>query len=280
MHKNWYRGKWRVSKEVAPIVVEMLNSLTKRGLEIKSEGEIYEFFSYHPVEHWEGEKNIIEHQIILFAALFPDAVINCEWEKIPDKNWQKTWYRYFKPQRITSRLVILPPWEKYQAKPNEITIRIKPGMAFGTGTHETTQLCLKKMLALYPKEKPQSLLDVGTGTGILAILGAKMGIKDIMAIDTDPVAIEAAKENVKLNNIRNIQILLRSLEKIEKSFDWVVANLETSLILSRANCLKSCTKKTLILSGILKGEVEVIKSVLDLPCREINSLKEWVCMLF
>jgi hypothetical protein len=98
MVKYWYRGKWRVSKEVVPIIMEMLNVLTKRGLEIRAESEICEFFSYHPARMWEKEKRVIEEKIILISALFSDVSIDCEWERFAEENWQSNWRQYFRLQ--------------------------------------------------------------------------------------------------------------------------------------------------------------------------------------
>jgi len=280
MGKKWYRGKWRVRREIAPLVMDVLNQLTHRGLEVKHEGEYWELWSYHPEDTWLQEQKEIETRIAILSTLFSDAFIECEWESFLEENWQNKWRKYFKPQRISSCLVVLPPWERYQARVGEIVIWIEPGMAFGTGTHETTQLCLKTMLELFPKELPQSMLDVGTGTGILAILGAKLGIKEIVAIDTDPLAIEAAQENIRLNQITNIKLHKGSISDIQERYDWVVANLETKIILPLIKDLKSCARKTLILSGILAEEAMLVQETMGVPCRYTRHQGEWVCLVF
>lgn len=280
MAKQWYRGKWRVSKEIASLVMDVLNQLTQRGLEIKHEGEYWEFWSYHPADTWFQEQKEIETRIALLSTLFSDASIECEWESFLEENWQNNWREYFKPQRISPQLIVLPAWEQYHPQVGEIAIWIEPGMAFGTGTHETTQLCLKTMLEFFPKELPQSLLDVGTGTGILAILGAKLGIREIMAVDTDPLAVEAARENIRLNQIRDIKLKEGSISEVQENYDWVVANLETKIILPIIKDLKNCARKTLILSGILAEEATLIQEAMDSPCRYTRYQGEWVCLVF
>jgi len=273
----WYRGKWHVSKEIASIFIEFLYKITQRGIEIiNEEDEFLEFFSYHPLEKWEEEKKSIETHAILLQALFADIIIDCEWELIEEKKWKT----HFKSCRINPNLIVLPASWPYTPKMDEIAIWIKPGMAFGTGMHETTQLCLKAMYKLYAKEHPKTLLDVGTGTGILAILGEKLGIKEILALDIDPLAIAAAKENFKLNKIKNIKLIHGNIKKINQSFDWVVANLETKIIISLAQELKKLYQKSLILSGILKNEIEQVKKAICLPYREVMIQGEWVCLIF
>jgi len=278
--KKWYKGKWQVSKEVAPLFIQYLNKIIQRGLEIVKEGEIWELLSYHPLKQWEEEKKSIESYAIVLQALFPDATIDCEWELISEKSWKICWQTYFKPQRITDDLIIIPKGWTYKPKIGEIAITIKPGMAFGTGMHETTKLCLKAMSVFYEKESPKSLLDVGTGTGILAIFGEKLGIEHILAIDIDPLAIEEAKENLSLNHVKKIKLLHSSLEGINGLFDWVVANLEVKTILPLKNKLKNIYRKSLILSGVLKSEVDDIKRTIGLPCRRIMNEGEWTCLIF
>ena len=278
--KKWYRGKWRVNAEVASLVIEAVHAVTKRGIEIREEGKDYEFFSYHPAAFWAEEKAALEAQVALILSLFPEAKVDCQWEEFFEENWQENWRKYFRPRRISSKLIVLPAWEKYKPEKGEIALFIEPATAFGTGTHETTRLCLKAMEIFFPLEHPQSLLDVGTGTGILAIYGAKLGIKEIVAVDIDPLAIEAAQKNCQLNKVKNIKLIKGSITKGIGSFDWVVANLETKIILPIAELLTSCACKTLILSGILTKEIEEVKAKIRRCCREVFSEGEWACLVF
>ncbi len=279
--KKWYRGRWKVSANVASLVIEAVHIISKRGIEIKKEEEREcEFSSYHPAASWAKEKVALETQVALILSLFPGAKVECQWEEFLEENWQENWRKYFRPIRISPKLIVLPAWEKYEPKKGEIALFIEPATAFGTGTHETTRLCLKAMERFFPLEHPQSLLDVGTGTGILAIYGAKLGIKKIVAVDTDPLAIEAAQKNCQLNKVKNIKLIEGSVTKNIGSFDWVVANLETRIILPIAEILTSCACKTLILSGILTKEIEEIKSKIKRSCREVFTEGEWACLVF
>ena len=113
-----------------------------------------------------------------------------------EEDWGENWKKYFRPLRVGSRFVVFPPWEKVRLKHGQIPVEIFPGMAFGTGTHATTQLCIR-MLENRMKRKGLSVLDVGTGSGILAIVAAKLGVREVWAIDNDEAAIEGARERRK-----------------------------------------------------------------------------------
>ena len=115
---------------------------------------------------------------------------------LPEQDWGENWKRFFKPVQVTSRFVVKPPWSKARLKRGQIPININPGMAFGTGTHATTKLCIRALEERL-KRKGLSVLDVGTGSGILSIVAAKLGAKEVWGIDIDGVAVEIARENVK-----------------------------------------------------------------------------------
>ena len=112
---------------------------------------------------------------------------------IPEQDWGENWKQFFKPVRIGSTLVVFPPWEKARLKKGQIPVEITPGMAFGTGTHGTTQLCIEALEKRVRRRKGTSVLDVGTGSGILAIVAAKLGAQEVWGIDTDPVAVEVGQ---------------------------------------------------------------------------------------
>jgi ribosomal protein L11 methyltransferase len=118
---------------------------------------------------------------------------------IQEEEWADAWKQYFKPTHISERLVIKPTWETYEAKPHETIIELDPGMAFGTGTHATTALCMRTLERVV---KPgDHVIDVGTGSGILAVTAIRLGAEHVLALDLDPVAVSSAKENVKLNHV-------------------------------------------------------------------------------
>jgi len=181
---------------------------------------------------------------------------------IQEEKWAEAWKENFKPIEVTPRLVIKPPWENWPKQQGQIVIEIDPGMAFGTGTHPSTQMCLQFMEEVVPSfPKIPSVLDVGTGSGILAIAARKMGVKKIMAIDIDPVAIDCARANVRANRAsQGISFRSRSPEDLKASFDLVVANLLPQELLSVAPALARLVARSgkLIVSGFLvKQEKEM-----------------------
>jgi ribosomal protein L11 methyltransferase len=180
---------------------------------------------------------------------------------IPEQDWSENWKRFFKPVQVTSRLVVKPPWSKIRLKRNQIPINIHPGMAFGTGTHATTKLCLKA-IEMGLRRKGLSVLDVGTGSGILSIAAAQLGASEVWGLDIDGAAIENARENVKQNSVSDIvKIRKGRIGVIHKKFDVVVANIDfKNLKRMRWPLLHHLQSQGfLILSGILEGERERVR---------------------
>jgi ribosomal protein L11 methyltransferase len=205
---------------------------------------------------------------------------------IPEQDWGENWRRFFKPVRIGSRLVVFPPWKTPRLKKGQIPLEITPGMAFGTGTHGTTQLCIealeKRLIG-----RAASVLDVGTGSGILAIVAAKLGAREVWGIDTDPVAVEVARENLERNGVKGVvRIRKGDVGRIQKKFDFVVANIDFQglkrLKLPLLRHLKS--KGYLILSGILKEEEDRVRQnyleTRALRFVDRNRRREWSCLIF
>lgn len=206
------------------------------------------------------KKELHSFRKTLRDAGLPNA-LSYEYQFISDIDWNESWKKNFKPLDIGEKLTILPPWE--ETKPNRINIIIDPGMAFGTGHHETTKRCLI-LIEKLSKEKPfkESFLDIGTGTGILAILASKLGFKYVLGLDIDPLAIDAAKRNIELNGLKNIEIECSKLENIKGNFDFIVANLFADTLISLAPDIASLLniEGILILSGIIEGrENDIIK---------------------
>ena len=205
--------------------------------------------------------------------------------KMENQDWQRNWRRFFHPVRVTDRLLILPVWEKPAPRvENEHIIRIDPGPAFGTGQHSTTKMCLQAMESFEAHES-QSLLDVGTGSGILAIYGAKLGFGKIEAIDVDPEAVRWAARNIGLNGATSaITLSSKGIEEIEGRFSMVCANLILGELLHLMPVLARLTEPhgRLVISGLLRDQVERINA---LPSAELHPMdilydEEWACMIF
>lgn len=179
-----------------------------------------------------------------------------------DTAWKDKWKEYFKPAKIAENIVVKPTWESYEKQPYEKVIEIDPGMAFGTGTHETTSLCVK-MLEKYQKEGDK-VLDVGCGSGILSIAAALLGAGDVLGVDIDPVAVEVAAENIALNGVSDAaKAQYGDLTKgIDYKADIVVANLMADLVmmLSEDAAKHMQPGGLFISSGILvEKEVQVVE---------------------
>lgn len=151
------------------------------------------------------------------------------YKEMHEEDWANNWKQYYKPVKITDKIVIKPIWEQYEESEKDLVIELDPGMAFGTGTHETTRMCIQALDKYV--EPDTTVFDVGCGSGILAIAGAKLGAKHVVGVDLDPVAVDSAKENVGFNNLDNIEILEGNLlDVVEGKADIVVANIIAEII--------------------------------------------------
>lgn len=199
--------------------------------------------------------------------------------EVAARDWLEEWKQSWQPVEI-GRFIIAPPWSNVSATDRHV-IRIEPGMAFGTGTHETTRLCLDAIQKHY---SGGSFLDVGTGTGILAIAAAKLSSQaHIEACDTDETAIAIARENAELNSVaEQINFRVGSIDDSTASADLVVANLTADVIRSIMPALVGVTCGKLILSGILETQVELVQASLHqngIDDFEIAQDGEWVALI-
>ena len=210
------------------------------------------------------ERNFLEYTTFLEArlpALGIDAKI--EVEGINEEDWAENWKQYYKPVPL-GKITVVPAWEKYEAKDGEVIVRMDPGMAFGTGTHETTRLVIRLM-----QDEPlenMRLLDVGTGSGILSICASKLGAKWCNAYDIDPVAVKVAKDNALSDGCTNITVgvsdLLKGVDVSEGKYDICVANIVADIIIRMMPDVDKYLKEgaPLILSGIIGERAEEVKN--------------------
>jgi ribosomal protein L11 methyltransferase len=211
------------------------------------------------------------------------GVAKVESEKMFEEDWANNWKKYYKPTKVGEKIVVKPIWEEYDAQGEALVVELDPGMAFGTGTHETTRMCIQS-LEKYVKED-STVFDVGCGSGILAIAAAKLGSKMAVGVDLDPVAVESAKENVGYNNLENIQILYGNLvEVIDGKADIVVANIIAEIICILTEDVKRVLKDNgyFITSGIIHDRVDMVTKKLEetgFEVIEINKDGEWNCIV-
>jgi len=182
---------------------------------------------------------------------------------LPPQDWAESWKRFFRIERIGSRLVVRPPWEPYQAKPGECVIELDPGMSFGTGRHETTQSCLALLDRLAYEDSTRSALDMGCGSGILAIAAHKLGFAPVAGFDMDPDAVANARENAERNHVENIQWQTCDLAANTVKADVVMANILAPVLIQYAACIASSVnpgpRGALIVSGILKPQYDAVR---------------------
>ena len=206
-----------------------------------------------------------------------------ESEKMYEEDWANNWKKYYKPTKVGERIVVKPIWEEYEAKEDELVLELDPGMAFGTGTHETTRMCIQALDKYVKAER--TVFDVGCGSGILAIAAAKLGAKRAVGVDLDPVAVESARENVGFNNLNNIEILYGNLvEVIDGKADIVVANIIAEVICILTEDVKRVLKEDgyFITSGIIHDRVDMVTKKLEetgFEVVEINKDGEWNCIV-
>ena len=204
-----------------------------------------------------AEKSVPECLAFLKERFAGTALENAKIETVGvnEEDWANSWKAYYKPIKIGERLVIVPAWEKYTPAEGELIVRMDPGMAFGTGTHETTRLVIQ-LLEKYTKEGCR-MLDVGTGSGILAICASKLGAGVCRAYDIDPMAVRVANENIKDSGLSNITCevsdLLRQVDRTQK-YDLICANIVADIIIRMTPDVGELMHENTVLlaSGIIK----------------------------
>lgn len=179
------------------------------------------------------------------------------WRAVADEDWSETWKEFFHTEKIGERTVIKPTWEDYEAKAEEIVVELDPGAAFGTGQHTTTALCIRALETLV---KPgMTVFDVGTGSGVLSIVAAKLGAGRIEAVDFDPVAVRIAAENVRQNGVANVVRTGQSdlLKSVEGKADLIIANIIADIIVRLFGEVKEslAAGALMLLSGIIEDRL-------------------------
>lgn len=204
--------------------------------------------------------------------------------EVQEEDWATAWKTYFKPMRIGDRLVVKPSWENVEIAPHEVVVEIDPGMAFGTGTHPTTVMCL----VLLEKQNLAGCraLDLGCGSGILSLAAAKLGASTVIAADVDPIAVTVARENVRHNQLeRVVEVLESSLfSRVQGRFDVIVANLTAKIIMDALPDVPRhlAAGGVLVASGIIKEKLCAVESAMvaaGLAVMEVISEGEWVALV-
>lgn len=204
---------------------------------------------------------------------------------VDEQDWANNWKKYYKPTKVSDSLVIKPTWEDYKKEQGEIIIELDPGMAFGTGTHETTKMCLRNIEKYLKKD--DIVFDIGCGSGILAIGAAKLNAKEVIAVDLDEKAYRASLENAKLNNVEEkIEVLHGNLTDVigDKKADIIVANIIADIIALLSKDIANFMKEDslFISSGIILDKIDFVKEALlenDFEILKVDQLGEWACIV-
>ena len=243
--------------------------------------------AYLPVTSFLGEtveevklaiNNLINYDINLGQNVVTISEVN-------EEEWATAWKKYYHPVKISERFTIVPTWETYEpVSTDELIIELDPGMAFGTGTHPTTVMCLQ---ALEKTVKPGDYVtDVGTGSGVLAIGAALLGAKHVHALDLDEVAVRSAKINIKLNKVQHTADVVHGnlLDTVKEQSDVVVANILAEIIMSFTNDAFQVVKEggMYITSGIIGAKKDDVKQSLEsagFVIEEVMMMEDWVTIL-
>ena len=242
---------------------------------------------FEPDATFQERLQALRSQLDMNRRLAPEVdlgTLQIDTVNVKDEDWSEVWKQFYKPFRAGQSLVVKPTWEPYDAKPGDRVIEIDPGMAFGSGTHETTGMCLELLEeAVHGGER---VIDVGTGSGILAIGAALLGAKDVLAIDIDPTAVKVARENVAHNHLEQTVTTLEGnlLEKVDAQCEVCVANIIADVICMFAAPLNEhiVPGGLFICSGIIKEREQDVTDALlaaHYTILEIRRKGEWVAMI-
>ena len=281
--QNWYALDVEVESAASEAIEFGFNELDASGTEINNLGlkpgetmHVIGYFNEPP-----ADESVQFHltEALRIYGFTADAIRSQDWRKIGNVDWLFEWKKHWKPT-VTEKFIIAPTWENV-ADTDKIVIRIEPSMAFGTGTHNTTQLCLKAIEDNF--EPNMNFFDVGTGTGILAIGAAKFHPQNskmrIAGCDTDENSIKIAHENAELNETPNIEFYVGSISEETPNYDFICANLTIDVIVPLLELLLKKSSKFLVMSGILKEQEDVIVAELKkygIENPKIETSGEWI----
>lgn len=278
MNKNYFELRLKINPEMEDLIAEIffdnfdcegvvLAEETYKDLEMISttEGTLKIFLKDDDSTTFEDMKYDIENVLDLYREEFQSRGLtddelgswDFELEEKKTEDWSQKWKEKWDVTHVTDKIAVVPDWIDYKPKENEVIIKLEPGCAFGTGTHQTTQLCMKALEKYM--NKGDKVADIGMGSGILSILAKKLGATSVYGCDTDDTVIEVAKENAKKNNVE-ATFELGSADKINDKFDFVCANILHFVLAEIMGNLKNLMKTgaMMSLSGILDEKKQMV----------------------
>lgn len=307
---KWIEVVVKTSQENEDIVSDVLYQAGAQGLAIEDPNDILELSQNQ--EEWDFfDINISEEDLgnIIIKAYYSESsdiksIIDFIREKIEnnsqkgegksygkivlnkvdEKDWSESWKKYYKPKRIGKRIIIKPSWEDFKCNANDLIVELDPGMAFGTGTHETTIMCTE---AIESYMKPgDKVYDVGCGSGILSIVAAKLGASKVLGIDMDPNSVRISKENIIRNGVDDTVDILEGnlLDLISEKANVIVSNIIAEIIVGMSLDIKEklTDNGIFIASGIILDKIDLVKNALlshDFKIIETKIMNEWACIV-
>ena len=277
-------------EEIGIKQIEVIDYFSDNSLDyninFKKQSEIWSIIGYIVNNRFSKLKlNIISDKLKEFSLDDEEFMYEIYTSECSDDDWKDEWKKYFHTVNITDNIIIKPSWDDYEASEGETVIEIDPGMAFGTGTHETTALCVEFLEKYVPGKK--KLLDIGCGSGILMLIGKRLGAEKVVGIDIDSNVKDVVIENFEKNNIKdNYEIIIGDLvEDINEKYDLVVSNILVDVLTELLENIEKTLEKgaTVIFSGIIKDkEEEFLRKTKEHNLVEIdrNEKNNWVSLVF
>ena len=277
-------------EEIGIKQIEVIDYFSDNSLDyninFKKKSEIWSIIGYIVNNRFSKLKlNIISDKLKEFFLDDEEFMYEIYTSECSDDDWKDEWKKYFHTVNITDNIIIKPSWDDYEASEGETVIEIDPGMAFGTGTHETTALCVEFLEKYVPGKK--KLLDIGCGSGILMLIGKRLGAEKVVGIDIDSNVKDVVIENFEKNNIKdNYEIIIGDLvEDINEKYDLVVSNILVDVLTELLENIEKTLEKgaTIIFSGIIKDkEEEFLRKTKEHNLVEIdrNEKNNWVSLVF
>ena len=250
--------------------------------------EVTRLTAYFP---WEADLHSVKQEFLDFLPVLaesfgPEAGSFVSAAEITDFGWAEKWKENFKPKRLGRRITVKPSWEPYAPSPGEVVLTIDPGQAFGTGTHETTRMCLQFLEEAFDAAPlPRRVLDFGTGTGILGIAAARLGASCAVGIDVDPKAVEVAGENARINGVEDrFYAATTPLSCMEGRYDLVLANVLAEILIDLKQEITARMERGgwLVLSGILAEKSDWVEKEYETAGCRLAGKKEdgqWAALL-
>jgi len=307
MTDKWLEIMLEVPVAAADLLCHELNELGSVGVVVEER----ELDTFIPPDPDETDREVFavkayfedcsRHEILLqdlnaclvrLALIHPElAEAQIKVGEMGQQDWAEDWKQHFSTTKIGDRLVIKPSWEEHSRQAGEVVVTLDPGMAFGTGTHGTTRLCLETLAQLFDQSSvenppPNRILDVGTGSGILAIAAAALGAREIVACDIDADACETARGNISQNGLSDsIDVTDVLLDALPDNFDVILANIlaEENIRLAQQLVDRLASRGTLILSGILDEKVALVTAAFapfEMIGPQLYYEQEWACIVY